>query len=133
MKRGSVLRRRQALRARAKLRAKRRKERGDADNEEYLEFVRSLPCCAPNKEEHPCFGRIEAHHRTGAGMGKKARDDETMPLCSLHHSDLHEFTGTFSGWPRDHRSFWQLQQIARTRLIARSRGVHCTHGSTEAP
>lgn len=103
-----------------------RRSRGDADNPEYLAFVRTLPCCAPD-----CFGqfeirnhdgtawklKIEAHHLTGAGMGRKARDDETMPLCTAHHRELHEFMGPFLEWTRDERQQWQLRQIEEVRAL----------------
>lgn len=116
----SPLKRKSSLKARSPMKKRPRRPRGDADDPGYLEFVRTLPCCAPG-----CFRRfrhgqrlvwhIEAHHVTGAGMGKKARDDEAMPLCRQHHRDLHEFTGPFAGWTREVRQQWQLAKIADTR------------------
>lgn len=55
----------------------------------YLARVRALPCIIgalfPIAKKH-CWGRTEAHHKTGAGMGRKASDYDTMPLCFNHHS-----------------------------------------------
>ena len=46
----------------------------------YLAKVASLPCCVCGA--HP----VEVHHiRTGCGMGQKAGDDQTLPLCPRHH------------------------------------------------
>lgn len=33
-----------------------------------------------------CFDPAVAHHKTGAGMAKKASDYDTMPLCNDHHT-----------------------------------------------
>ncbi|GAC1477368.1 MAG: hypothetical protein NVS2B1_19560 [Bradyrhizobium sp.] len=55
----------------------------------HLAWVRSLPCSVGNAE---CSQTIHAHHvRNGAdgGMGMKPDDLYTVPLCSLHHNELH--------------------------------------------
>lgn len=53
---------------------------------------------------HECGGRVEVHHKTGAGMGRRASHFETMPLCTNHHSaqtplafgkSIHKGTKTF--------------------------------------
>lgn len=55
----------------------------------YLVWVKSQPCieCA-----RP--GPSDAHHIRGVGyfggMGMKAADHLAMPLCRVHHMDLHE-------------------------------------------
>lgn len=33
-------------------------------------------------------------------MGRKVGDDYTVPLCRMHHSDLHE-SGNEAAWRRD--------------------------------
>lgn len=110
MKRGGPLRR-------SRIKKRPRKPRGDADDPKYLAFVRTLPCCCPWCVSIP--GRfsspVVAHHLTGAGMARKARDDESMPLTPDHHRALHEFTGPFAGWDRLMRQQWQLAKIADTR------------------
>ncbi len=56
----------------------------------YLEFVRQHPCvfCPASGEG------IHAHHhgrrRGGGGMGIKPCDLFTVPLCHLHHGELHK-------------------------------------------
>lgn len=104
--------------ARKAVRRKARKSRGDADDPKYLALVRRLPCCAPGYCGYCRPIRafpIEAHHLTGAGMGRKADDRDTMPLCSHHHRALHNFDGPFAGWPRERRMQWQLAMIEETR------------------
>jgi hypothetical protein len=48
-------------------------------DKDHLARVRALGCCI-------CSGSASAHHiRTGQGMGQKASDYETIPLCHYHH------------------------------------------------
>mgnify|MGYP001587212905 CR=1 FL=1 len=90
------------------------KSRTRGQDPRYLARVRDLPCCAPGG----CLEALpaQAHHLTGAGLALKAQDDETMPLCPGHHSDLHAFAGPFRGWDRARRRKWQLEMIAKTRV-----------------
>jgi hypothetical protein len=51
-----------------------------------LAKIHDLKCCACEKlgidQQHP----TEAHHLIGFGIGKKASDLFTIPLCSKHHA-----------------------------------------------
>ena len=56
----------------------------------HLAWVRSLPCAvrAPS-----CGTRSHAHHvrqGTGGGTGCKPDDRHTVPLCPIHHLELHQ-------------------------------------------
>ena len=55
-------------------------------NDNYLQWVKSQPCCV-------CGATADdAHHLIGygqGGMGTKAHDLFTIPLCRIHHSELH--------------------------------------------
>ena len=55
----------------------------------------------------------EAHHRTGAGMGLKAKDDLTMPLCPTCHVEFHALSGPFKGMTREQARAWQDEAIDR--------------------
>src|SRR4051812_14100706 len=46
----------------------------------YLRFIRSLPCACCDSQRG-----IEAAHFGGHGMGQKASDLSTLPLCRKHH------------------------------------------------
>jgi len=51
----------------------------------YLSFVRQFGCLI-------CGGAAVAHHLlrgSGHGMGLKASDSQAIPLCPVHHSELH--------------------------------------------
>ena len=54
----------------------------------YLAWVRTLPCCICGRPAG------EAHHIKGighmSGIGIKASDAMTMPLCREHHSEMHQ-------------------------------------------
>ncbi|EMN0828313.1 DUF968 domain-containing protein [Providencia rettgeri] len=67
-------------------------------NDNYLQWVKSQPCCVCNSIAH------EAHHLIGhgqGGMGTKAHDLFTIPLCRIHHSELHKDP---NGWESEHGS-----------------------------
>tara|TARA_R110000851_G_scaffold226756_1_gene379620 strand:+ start:257 stop:580 length:324 start_codon:yes stop_codon:yes gene_type:complete len=51
----------------------------------YINLIMGLPCagCGNNWDD------VCAHHKTGGGMGTKAPDWETIPLCNNCHLDIH--------------------------------------------
>lgn len=55
----------------------------------YLDFVRSLPCCACGAVSD----ETQAHHIKGrgqmSGVGLKAGDQWAMPMCPRCHAELH--------------------------------------------
>jgi len=55
-----------------------------ARSEEYLEFVRMLPCCIC--KEWPS----EPHHTESGGVGMKGSDYSAIPLCRPHHRECHD-------------------------------------------
>lgn len=63
-------------------------------NKKYLDWVRRQPCA--------CCGAPgdDAHHIIGiggmSGMGMKAPDWATMPMCRIHHTMIHN---TPEMWP----------------------------------
>ena len=61
-------------------------------NEEYLEFVRGLPCCVPRCNSKNVLrkdkGRkVEAHHCKSTGSG--GSDLTAIPLHDIHHTEAH--------------------------------------------
>ena len=62
-------------------------------SKKHLAFVRTLPCSITKDGEHCNLTPVVAHHLTiikGArGMGQKAGDNYTLPLCHFHHMALH--------------------------------------------
>ena len=60
-------------------------------NEKYLGYVRSLSCCRCQFPGH--LGSTAVHHIIGNGLvkgiGTKAADCMTMPLCSTCHAEVH--------------------------------------------
>ncbi len=51
----------------------------------HLGKVAMMKCVACRKDKPPRITRLEVHHKTGEGMGKKASDLLTLPLCNYHH------------------------------------------------
>ena len=69
----------------------------------YLEWVADLPCIH-------CGAQSQAHHlrvgQLGAGMGKKAADYFTLPVCFSCHTGCHD--GTFD---KETQMRWCLETI----------------------
>ena len=67
-----------------------KKRRSSRKDPKHLALVRSCGCCVPGCTTGLA---IHCHHvRTAAnsGMGLKPADTETVPLCALHHHELHQ-------------------------------------------
>jgi len=78
----------------------------------YLAWVKTLPCCicgAPADDAHHIIG-------TGSlsGMGMKAADTYTMPVCRADHRFIHENPDVWVS---------QWEWIARTLAKAFDEGV----------
>tara|TARA_R110002110_G_scaffold393274_1_gene606948 strand:+ start:369 stop:647 length:279 start_codon:yes stop_codon:yes gene_type:complete len=58
-------------------------------SKKYLAFVRTLPCSICGTDQD-----VVAHHLIGVGgmggMGTKAPDNFTLPLCAEDHSKIHQ-------------------------------------------
>jgi hypothetical protein len=53
----------------------------------HLDWIRTQPCVV----EH-CWMRAEAHHvrsAANAGTGMKPEDRWAVPLCAVHHAQVH--------------------------------------------
>ena len=78
-------------------------------SEPHLQHVRGYRCAVQNED---CAGKIQAHHvRLGAhaGMSQKPGDDKAVPLCVVHHDEVHNGAQTFE---QKHRA--DLAEIAKT-------------------
>jgi hypothetical protein len=51
---------------------------------EYHDQVAQLPCHLEYTGH--CGGKLEVHHKTGAGMARRASHFDVIPLCFNHHS-----------------------------------------------
>lgn len=78
----------------------------------YCAWIRSLPCSV-----FPCRNHSEPHHSTAVhkGMGQRAHDRDSMPLCRIHHHEFHAATGWCAGWSKDDRRRWQRGLVAYLR------------------
>lgn len=76
----------------------------------YLRWIRSLPCCNCMHDE------TVAHHLIGLGsgtMGAKAGDFQAMPTCIVCHRKIHESQSAFD----------QLLYLNRTQQRALNNGI----------
>jgi len=76
----------------------------------YLERVRSLPCARCKTRHGIC-----AHHLTGAGMGLRAHDHQTIPMCHNCHMQFHAASGQFKTLDKAARMAWQKFNIELTQ------------------
>jgi hypothetical protein len=57
-------------------------------DKEHCKFVRAEPCVvcgrAPTEAHHIRFAQLRA-------LGRKVSDEYTVPVCRLHHRDLHSY------------------------------------------
>jgi hypothetical protein len=64
-------------------------------DKEHCKFVRNEPCVvcgrAPTEAHHIRFAQPRA-------LGRKVSDEYTVPLCRLHHRDLHGYGDEASWW-----------------------------------
>lgn len=82
-------------------------------DQEWLLAVKRLHCCAASLGE--CWGTIEADHAGKRPAGRKCSDNETIPLCQLHHAARHGFSGAFHGWDRARMRQWLDSKISDTQ------------------
>jgi hypothetical protein len=77
----------------------------------YLARVAELPCSVCG-----VYG-VHVHHRTGAGMGRKADDYDTIPLCPTHHQHGNYGIALHAGekeWERRYGT--QEEHVKKTQL-----------------
>tara|TARA_Y100001972_G_scaffold16174_2_gene17455 strand:+ start:2070 stop:2402 length:333 start_codon:yes stop_codon:yes gene_type:complete len=67
-------------------------------NKKFLEFVSKHECCLSAHSSYPCHANVQAHHLLKPydgvrGMGMRASDNNSVPLCYYHHALLHDSHG----------------------------------------
>ena len=89
-------------------------------DEKYRRWVASLPCIRCGIE-----GYSQCAHRCGAGMGTKASDYESFPLCAgrMATYGCHYEHDHCVGITVDERRRREDEYVARTQKAARSDGV----------
>jgi hypothetical protein len=98
---------------------------------EFMGFVKTLLCSVeeewPNVDQRPtdCGGEIEADHMGDRGLGQKADDRTCAPMCTWHHRERTDHTGSFKHVTRDHERGWRSRAIARTQTLFAERGGEC--------
>jgi hypothetical protein len=89
----------------------------------HLKFVASRPClicgCRPSDPHHLRFAQVRA-------LGRKVSDEFTVPLCRLHHRELHR--------SRNESLWWRKLGIDSIKIAAqlwgRTRSFHSPEAGT---
>jgi hypothetical protein len=87
-------------------------------SKQHLEFIRTKPCLICGRAP------VHAHHLRFAqprAMGMKVSDEYTVPVCGIHHDELHR-TGDERAWWARHGIVDPLKIAAR--LWGESRGIN---------
>jgi hypothetical protein len=94
-------------------------------DKDHLRFVASQPCLICGRQP------VEAHHLKFSqprALGRKVSDAFTVPLCALHHRDLHSTGNELAWWERK-----QIDPLPTARnLWAESHGWSPDEGEVEA-
>jgi hypothetical protein len=92
--------------------------KGPTRDPEYLDWIRSLPCLLCCRQPGGFRGscalqntRTEAAHVGARGLGQKASDRETIPLCAYHH----RIGATSHHTLQKH--FWTHHRLDRDELV----------------
>lgn len=87
-------------------------------------WVKTLPCAAREvglDSAYPCGGVVEADHAGRRGLGQKASDDTTYPICTQHHRERTDFSGAFKSWTNPQMRAWLAEQVEQTQAAWRAR------------
>ncbi len=94
----------------------------------HLRFVGSHPCLVCGRRPS------HAHHLTFAqkrGLSLKVSDEYTVPLCNLHHDELHRSGAEPKWW--EAKGMAPLPIAAQLWTSSRGQGGEHNHGSSEDP
>lgn len=81
-------------------------------DEAYLEYIRSLPCCACAALRVNQTSLTESAHVGSRGLSQKCPDNQTIPLCAEHHR-LTQFSQHAMG-----KLFWKHYDLDLEELLA---------------
>ncbi len=94
----------------------------------YMTWVRTLPCfmTTPAGRVRPaeagpvtsCWGPVEADHQGDRpGLGQKAPDDTTVPMCQRHHDERGNLHGSFKGWQAPQMKTFRHLAVSATQAL----------------
>jgi len=81
-----------------------------AESKRHMNRIAQMPCAICG-----AFG-VHVHHiRTGIGMGRRASDFDTLPLCPEHHQGMTGIHGMGRKAFERHHGITELELLARTK------------------
>ena len=96
-------------------------KRGSAAASEWMGTVASLGCCICRRLGFGPTPAMVHHIRTGKGMGVRADDDETIPLCHEHHQGETGIHGMGRKAFEAHYGVTELELLDETRALVQAR------------
>lgn len=81
-----------------------------AESKRHMGRISQMPCAICG-----AFG-VHVHHlRTGIGMGRRASDFDTMPLCPEHHQGMTGIHGMGRKAFERHHGITELELLKKTK------------------
>lgn len=88
-----------------------------ADGKKHMGRVAELGCCLCRRYGYGATPATVHHIRTGIGMGRRASDEETIPLCPEHHQGASGIHGMGrKAWEMYH-GVTELELLDETRRL----------------
>ncbi len=78
---------------------------------DYVRFVKTLRCRMWMHDPCEPMHGVDPHHAGQRGLGQKAHDHTSIPLCRKHHRALHDLAPPFRTMPKTVRRRWVDDQI----------------------
>lgn len=93
-----------------KRKAARRIARETADDKRWKQWIHTRPCVgilAFSYTHHRCSGEVQqSHERSMTGLGLKAPNRRSVPMCSDLHRQWETHAGVFTGKTKEQRKAW---------------------------
>lgn len=92
-----------------------------------LDWLHTLPCCAPGAPSGCRFDPTVHHDTQDRGLATRSPHARGIPMCRQHHVyDFHGNAGPFKGWKQDQLRAWQTTQVAKYQALweQRQAGAH---------
>ncbi len=84
-----------------------------ARDPKYLDWIRTLPCLLCGKP-----GPSDPHHTASGGMGLTGSDYSAIPVCRVHHTEIHNTGGKASFCEASvlEHAIERLQEVYNTKI-----------------
>jgi hypothetical protein len=93
----------------------------------HISFVRKQPCLVCGREP------VDAHHLRFAqhcALGRKVSDEFTVPLCRVHHREVHRHRGEAEWWRKSGVNPLEIASALWAQTLTSRMGIQQAHPAT---